>query len=116
MKPCSETEFNFILNVFRQGEIDKNGSFSEKSGELTLTLRAKNLPVFPHRDNFLGIDSGGRIPLETNLEIIADSISKPKWEVYAIHDPQKKTYYYDYKNLYLQSMIEGEPWQNEKEE
>jgi len=112
MRQCTETEFNLILDIFRQGSIDRMGSFSvNESGELALTLRSKTLPVFPHRDNFLGIDGGGKIPPEERLDIVADSVSKPKWEVYAVCNPQAKKYYYDYHNLYLQSLVEGEPWQ-----
>jgi hypothetical protein len=114
MKQCTESEFNLIIDCFRQRSLDRTGTFSiDGEGRLNLTLRSKTLPVFPHRDNFLEIDNDGKIPLEERLDIVADSISKPKWEVYAIHDLKNGRHYYDYQNLYLQSMIEGEDWQKQ---
>ena len=117
MKQCSESDFNLIIDCFRQGSLDRTGTFSrDREGRLNLTLRSKTLTVFPSRDGFLDIEEGGKIPLEERLDIVADSISKPKWEVYAIHDLKSGGHYFDYQNLYLQSMIEGEDWQKSSEE
>jgi hypothetical protein len=112
MKQCTEPEFNLLVDCFKQRKFDRTGTFSlDQEGRLNLTLRSKTLPVFPHRVGFLKIEGGGEIPLEERLDVIADSISKPEWEVYAIGDSKTGTHYYDYQNLYLQSMIDGEEWQ-----
>ena len=113
MKEYTKAEFNHIDTVFySQNELDKSGTFFIDNEEiLSLCLRAKTLPVFLTRDGFMNIGSSGEIPLEKMLEVVADSVSKPKWEVYAIYDPNTKKYYYDSQNLFLQSMLEGEKWQ-----
>ena len=114
MKKCTPAEFNGIATFYRQSHLDRAGILSaDRGGSLKLTLRSKTLPVFPNREGFLDIESGGRIPLEKRLDVVADSVSKPKWEIYAIYDPNTGTHYYDYQNLFLQSMIEGEEWQKQ---
>lgn len=116
MKPCTSYDFETIVKCFGQRDMNRGGSFSvDAQGILILTLRERKMPVFPNREHFLEIEGGGIIPLEQRLDVVADSISKPKWEVYAIYDPTTNRHYYDYQNLYLQSMIEGEDWQKQEE-
>lgn len=116
MRLCNQADFNLIsdliLGVSRKKDADMSGYFSkDSSGTLMFTLSSRTLPVFPHRDDFLEIEGGGEIPLEKMLNVVANSISKPKWEVYAVYDPQTKRYYYNQRNRFLESSVEGEPWQ-----
>lgn len=78
-----------------------------------LTLRSRTLPVFPPRTEFLEIEVDGTIPLEEMLEVVASDVSKPKWDVYAIHNIRTGKFYYNNLNLCVQSVVEGEPWQKD---
>jgi hypothetical protein len=110
MKKCTRTEYARILSNFWL-DAKRIGSFSmSSSGELLLTLRDTTLPVYSAGSDFLEIIGGGRIPLEKMVEVIADSVSKPMWEVYAVYNPENDQNYYNNKDRYIQSIVEGESW------
>jgi hypothetical protein len=110
MKECTREEYALIMSKFRR-EDEKIGSFSVSStGELLLTLRDKTLPVYSAGVDFLDIVGGGRITLEKRVEVVAESVSKPKWDVYAVYDSERDKNYYNTRDVYMQSIVEGESW------